>query len=328
MAAARRVDELTGAHLLLLPASVTIADVEQLAIARFAGVQRDSEGIRLSRLSRIDGPFEVDRRLTGGIALRDGQLVGYTVTTPQERGDPPYRGLPDRDGLTRAFPEGLPIREEARVVNWLLAVARRLGGAVRTVPRGVVLAPSFDSYVDLTVVSDVWLYPDAALSVLSGVLPHAALILPGEWQGPQVRPGPAYTDGLELLDAETRRQIHERAAAFDAMAMAQDEPTDVYSLGSDLGADGRMDVEVSVAEDLPPVVANRYLRSTPVQYVVRWTPVRPDDLDIEHPPLDFVVARRRAVEIAQRVARAMQNAVGGSVFDMDGFPVTLVPEFR
>ena len=69
----------------------------------------------------------------------------------------------------------MPVREEERVLQWLVAAARRLGGAVRIGDNGIVLVPDVDSAIDLTVYSDRWLEPDEALAVVQQVHPRARL---------------------------------------------------------------------------------------------------------------------------------------------------------
>src|SRR5699024_3048335 len=113
------------------------------------------------------------------IGLPPGNAILFDVVCHRERGEPPF-SLGDRDGIGRAFPQGLPEREEGRIVTWMVAAARRLGGVLRvdvgglwdtgaapagTGPRpgtGVVLTPDAETCVDMSVYSRVWLEPDAA----------------------------------------------------------------------------------------------------------------------------------------------------------------------
>src|SRR5690606_61703 len=118
-----------------------------------------ARALRLSRLSTLEGPYAVDRGAATGVCLRAGVGIAYVVQAPVERGDPPGSGGGDRDGLRRAFPDGLPVRDEQRTVAWLVDAARRLGGGVRVVgSRGpVLLVPDPAAAVDVTVWSDIWL---------------------------------------------------------------------------------------------------------------------------------------------------------------------------
>ena len=96
-----------------------------------------------------DGP-----RLQGGAAIAD-----YLLT------------------FKRAFPDAMPVREEERVLLWLVAAARRLGGAVRTGERGTVLTPDVDAAIDLTVYTRGWLEPDEMLRVVQQVLKRKQAII-------------------------------------------------------------------------------------------------------------------------------------------------------
>ncbi|MEK8226247.1 hypothetical protein NKG05_09525 [Oerskovia sp. M15] len=66
----------------------------------------------------------------GQPGLPPGTEQVFDVVCPRERGTSRSRGG-DRDGIGRAYPAGLPWREEERVVVWLVEVARRLGGSIR-----------------------------------------------------------------------------------------------------------------------------------------------------------------------------------------------------
>lgn len=133
-------------HVLGLPADVLVDEVETLALSRFAGARWDvaPEGteplvppartarpgepgvLRTSRHTTLTGPY------AGPGSGVPGAALVFDVVCPRERGDVPYPGGGDRDGVGRAFPGGLPVREEERVVAFLVAAARRLGGSVRT----------------------------------------------------------------------------------------------------------------------------------------------------------------------------------------------------
>ena len=186
-------------HILALPEDIGVDEVEVLAVSRFAKArweeqQKDSlqprgiigpmtaalgiravgsatippRTLRLARLSTLNGPFRMETQDAVSLGLPTTCAVAYVLVCPRERGHKPYPGG-DRDGLKRAFPDGMPVREEERVLQWLVAAARRLGGAVRTGERGTVLTPDVDSAIDLTVLSDSWLEPEQALAVVQSV---------------------------------------------------------------------------------------------------------------------------------------------------------------
>src|SRR5690606_39663224 len=87
--------------------------------------------LRLSRHSTLHGPFVVGRAESMDLQLPVWGELAFLVRSPRERGDPPWEVGGDRDGLKRVFAAGEPVRDEGRVVEWLVDVARHLEGAVR-----------------------------------------------------------------------------------------------------------------------------------------------------------------------------------------------------
>ncbi|WP_342770100.1 hypothetical protein [Xylanimonas allomyrinae] len=279
-------------HLLALPADVEVGEIEVLALSRFAAarwdvVPREMPGadvpvgrmagqgepgvLRVSRHSVLTGPYApVGVGFDAG--LPPGTAFVFDVVCPRERwGDAPPAEGGDKDGLARSFPAGLPNREEERVVTWLVAVARRLGGSVRVdvggmwdvarpgapatrVGTGVVLTPDPGAAVDLTLYSDVWLDPQACHRVVQGVHPRAVLATEGApYQGPP--PGiadlPLYPG--EKLDPQARRDLHAAADEFDIAALQQPQVLDGFGVVADLGVDGYVSVEVA-GDDVVPLL--------------------------------------------------------------------------
>jgi hypothetical protein len=346
-------------HLLALPGDVVVDEVEVLALSRFVAtrwevVPRDLPGadvpmgrmagpgepgvLRLSRHSTISGPYApagqgFDPGLPGGT-----ELV-FDVVCPRERwDDAPPPGGGDRDGLARSFPAGLPNREEDRVVQWLVAVARRLGGSVRLdvgglwdAPGsadaarglGVVLTPDPGAAVDLTVYSDVWLDPQACHRVIQSVHPRAHLATEGApYQGPPkgIAELPLYPG--EKMDPDERRALHAAADDFDIAALQEPQVLDGFGVVVDLALDGWITVEVA-GEDVVPLL----LRELPwagggcVAYRVHWDPPDLVEANREQPHHAHLVARRRSAELVARVARALWEAAGGEIADDADFLV-------
>ena len=195
------------------------------------------------------------------------------LVCPRERGEKPYPGG-DRDGLKRAFPDGMPIREEERVLQWMVAAARRLGGSVRIGENGTVLTPDVDSAIDLTVLSDSWLEPAEALAVVQSVLPRARLSeATGTWTGPAARasvatpavvpagsprpadagcPRPSSSYGVD--DEAERQRLMDEASAYDELMIAVPPVPEAYGVLVDLGHDGTLSVEAGVETALPPLM--------------------------------------------------------------------------
>jgi hypothetical protein len=340
-------------HLLALPADVVVDEVEVLAMSRFTGtrwevVPPDLPGadvpvgrmagpgepglLRLTRHSALWGPHAS----TGDgfeLGLPGGTAMVFDVVCPRERwtdAPPAFGG--DRDGIVRSFPAGLPNREEERVVSWLVAVARRLGGSLRLdvagqwdpaeagrrgPGSGVVLTPDPGVAVDMTVYSDVWLDPQAAHRVLLAVHPRVVLATEGkDYQGPPpgIADKPLYPG--EKMDPERRREIHARADDFDIAALQAPMVLDGYGLVIDLGHDGWISVEITGEEILPLMLRELpWASGGAVSYRVHWDPPSLAESQQEFPQPAHVVARKRAADLVARLAGAIHQAVGGEIAD-------------
>lgn len=335
-------------HLLVLPAEVGAEEVATLAASRFAATRWEREPttqvprptggaralrattappgvLRLSRHTVLRGPYVVERGTATELGVPASAGLAYVSDGPVERGERPFPYGGDRDGLRRAFCEGLPVRDEERVVRWLIDAARRLGGAVRTAAAGgspaTVLVPDPAAAVDLTVWSDIWLDPDAALTVVRQALPRATLNLPTSgWSGParHERPVP----GTDVLTPEMRRTLHALADARDLDALAAPPPMEGYGTLADLDMDGIIAVEVSGEPRVPPVIAQvPWAAGGAVAYRVRWEPLDLADREQERPSLVHRVARGRAKPLVVAVTRAVHAAVGGEITDTMDFVV-------
>ncbi len=333
-------DHRQARHLLCLPADVEVDEVETLAMSRFGGARwlvaptaanpalpppevaaPGAPGVlRLSRHTTLTGPYAPGHGFPGGTAMV------FDVVCPRERGDVPFPGSGDHDGINRAFPQGLPMREEERVVAWLIAACRRLGGSVRmdltaidTVP--VTLTPDPAAAVDLYVYSDVWLEPNAALALVTGVHPHAKLATEGKpWEGP-----PAGIDEFPLfrgeqLDPELRKVIHAAAEEFDIAALSAGRVLEGYGILVDLGVDGLLSVEIGGEEKVPLLLRELpWTEGGAVTYRVHWEPPDLEDWQRERPSLGHKVARGRAATLIVMITLALQRAAGGEIADEYGF---------
>ena len=330
-------------HLLGLPADVVVDEVETLALSRFAGARWDvaPEGadplvvpartagpgepgtLRTSRHSTFTGPYAA-----AGSGLPPGTLLVFDVVCPRERGAAPYPGGGDRDGVGRAFPAGLPVREEERVVAFLVAAARRLGGSLRTdvgnpASPGVVLTPDPGVAIDMTLYSDVWLDPNAALALVARQQPRASLATEGKpYEGPPkgITELPLYPG--EKMDPDLRRRLHAAADDVDIKALTTRSILDGYGLLVDLGLDGLVAVEVGGEDQLPLLLRGLpWTADGAVCYRVRWEPRDLAESQQEQPSLDLQVARKRAAEVVTQITRTLHGAVGGEIADESEFLV-------
>ena len=313
-------------HALAVGPEVDVEEIECLALSRFPGarwlVTADDVGagvLRLNRQTHLAGPYA-----PGGPLRGEDRAGVYDVACPRERGDAPHPEQSDRDGLARTFPDGLPVREEERVVQWLVAAARRLHGSVVVDVDGTqrVLTPDPGARIDLTVYSDVWLAPEAALAVVRDV-DRRATWAPGgvPWAGPPAKSIVATLPHVPQLEDDVREFVHQRAEDADIEALTSDEAPTGYAIHLDLHDDGLVAIEIGGEESLPTS-----LRGLPwadggaVAYRVRWYPVD-DDLEEERPPLAHRVARGRATPRLGAVTAALHRAVGGEIVDEAEFLV-------
>lgn len=312
---------LSETHLLLLPPDATVVDVRSLVLTRLPDADDGAPGLRLGRHTRLHGPVVVDAGAASHVP--SGWPLVYALAAPRERDEPPWPGLTDSGGLYRAFPAGVPVRAERRGVDLMLALARRLGGAVRVAGSGVVLRPDPASVVDVVVHAQEWLDPEAALGVVRGAEPTARLATdaaPGA-QVPAVEEVPHGADGLR---PGLRVALHRAADRFDAAARSAQPPLDRYAVVVDLRPDGRdgvVEVRVHAAESAPPALTGRRWLDEAISYEVRWGAPDPTQAEHDAPGPEHRASRAVAHRVVERVAGALLEATDGVALDGDGFIV-------
>jgi hypothetical protein len=320
---------LTGAladthHILALAGDIDAGELALLASTRWKRVERALGEIGVSRYSSLFGPYSVGAALGATLGLPRGLHQAWIANTLTERGDPPSPGALDPTGISRAFATGLPVREERRVIEFLVAAARRLGGVVRFFGSGLMVAPVPDGALDLSVFSPLWLEPEAALATARAVVPRFQLAIDWHAFAPPARPPVAdILDDPGLgLDPARRAQVLAGAAAGDAAALAGEATLDRYALTANLGPAGTLVIEISGADETPGA-----LREVPwaaegaVEYAVRWIPVDPKNLLMEFPPAGHCQTRAQMASLLAGIARVIYQTVGGEVLDSDGFPI-------
>ncbi|NLF04687.1 MAG: hypothetical protein GX593_06770 [Actinomycetales bacterium] len=315
-------------HLLVLRAGAETEILGELARARFTAARWEGSAddgaprvLRLSRHSTLAGPFAVGRAESMDLQLPAWGEVAWVVRAPRERGDPPWDVGGDRDGLKRVFAAGEPVRDEARVVEWLVDVARHLDGAVRFGDPGAVVVPDPLAEVDTTVYSGVWLEPDAALQVARRVAAQARLATePHGWAGPA--PVDLRTLGVAPQPEAERVALHADADTSDLAAVRGPDELDGYGIEIDLDIDGMISFEAYGETDPPPaVVGETWAAHGVVAYRVTWFWDDDDEAHAERPPMELRVARGRAAPLVDSLVAALAEATAPTVaLTSVGFP--------
>lgn len=318
-------------HLLVLRTGTDPAVVETLARARFSAARWERSAddgapgvLRLSRHSTLTGPFAVGRAESMDLQLPAWGEVAFVVHGPRERGEEPWDVGGDRDGLKRVFAAGMPVRDEGRVVEWLVAVARHLEGAVRFGDPGAVVVPDPLAVVDVTVYSGVWLEPEAALHVARRVVPQAQLAMdPHHWVGPA--PVDLRAIGMAPQPEAERAALHADADTGDLGAVVGPDELDGYGIVVDLDTeiDGTIALEVFGEEDVPPAIAAEpWAAGGVVAYRVAWLWDEEEESQAERPPMTYRVARARAATLVRSLTQALRSATAPAIpLTPDGFPV-------
>lgn len=334
------LEQLRGWHLLLLPHHVTAAQVDALVRCRYPDARlADTHRARLGRQSAISGPHRLGAAELDAVHVPPTWPVVYALEVGQEPDPAAFDDIADpvlRAWWMRAFPLGKPFREEGDGIDLALALARRLGGALRAAGSNVVLQPDHARLLDLTVWSGYWLEPDRLWTLLDPVLPGARVDRGGRaWARPPVSPArrstPWSVDPLDPFGVDLEHALgeddHELIRAVsdetDTAALAVVDVVDGFSLT----ADGDLVVEVTQEDAVPAWVRARVghqLRADGdpvVSYVVRWQPEDLMALESEAPPYMFRRQRDRVRLRLQAATLAIAEATAGVVSDAAGFEV-------
>jgi hypothetical protein len=300
-------------HELWLPAGTRLGDVTRLVRTRYPAATPTADGgLTLTRHSVLSAVEEAVR----------GQLV-VTVDTLRERGDAPLPGQVDPVGWYRVFPDGVPEREERRVLDLLVGVARRLGGSlVVATPdgRGASLAVDPVGTIDLRVLSPEALDPHQVLGATRAVEPTARLAMDGVAFEPQPVPEHDLPDLVRAMDPAERARVEAFSRRADERALAAPDVLDAYAVEVPLDDLGTVVVEAHLEDDPPPLVRARGWPDV-LGYEVRWLPVDPLQAETDAPDDDFRAARAAVRPRLRALARAVAELAPGELLDADGFPV-------
>lgn len=299
-------------HELWCPPGTQPGVVDRLVLARYPRSRIDRHERVLTRHSTLSGP----RR-----DLHD-QMV-WTARTLRERWDAPLPGLTDPLGLYRVFADGMPVREERRVLDLLVGVARRCGGSLLVDPDGAAPRPlPVDPLgtIDLRVLSPVALDPHQVLAAAARCEPTAHLAMDGY----HFEPDPMLEDDLPVLVRAMGRHDRAEAAAYsdehDRRALAEPDSLDAYAVEVPLGGLGTLVVEAHAEDEPPPLLRERGWPDV-LAYEVLWVPADPSQAETDRPDEAFRAARVAVRPRLGAVARAVAELAPGEVLDADGLPV-------
>jgi len=338
---------LRSRHLLLLPSTVSPREVGELLRARVPDAHLETSGVaRLGRHCRISGPFELSMEDAVDAAVPMPWTLAYALDSPVQRDLPPAPGEDDRDGLAHTFPDGMPWHDEARGLQLLVGLARRLHGAVRVSVHGnggPLIQPDPDGSVDMIIHSPAWLDPHVVHGIVDRLVPGAELAVDGhEWHGPDeaayagveiaAATGSTGGTGGTLRDPLTPAELHAlhlMADEHDLAALRAEDTIDAYAVVAEIatvgrapGEDGAIEVLVHVAEPGEPSVADQPWGAHPfVTYEVRWACADAEERERRVPASSYLAARERVRPLISAVARTLVEATGGVVTDEEGFPL-------
>ena len=242
--------------------------------------------LRLGERHALTGPLVVSAEQASAVGLApDAAWTAWSIAPsdgmPQARTHRPA-SYDDRDGISRAFMAGLPEAEELRAVQWGVAVARKVGGAL--VADGVTpLVPDPRGSVDLALYSAMALDPADLLQHVRAMIATAELGSRGQ-----------AADGSLTYTVRAR-------TSYDGELLVRVEHVD------------RVPRALGVME---------WRQYGPFAYRMSWVPQDPYELQTEHPSGLHLIARVRMASGVARLAVALQGRLGGVMVDDGGFVVT------
>ena len=307
-----RTAAFAGSHLLLLDSDLEPFDVvsllrnlrPQLPTGDLIPGEGGARAYRMSRHSQLVGPFAVDAAMAAALELPPDVTALFALECPRDREPvPPPEWLPDIDGLIAAFPEGLPCREEGRVLDEIIAIARRLRLVVRLADepgRGLrLLRPDTEVTPNLFIYSANWLPPERLLAHVARVAPQV------RWPRP---PKPA--------EAERGRALAGPDVPHELDGYAVEVPlTDQWGPRA-----GFIEIRVELDEYIPPTLAD-HVSGPQIAYSLRWVDTdnigRFPDVDDE-----LRLIRPQAIRVLEQCAAEIMTASGGAGVDESGFLVS------
>ena len=303
--------DLRGFHLILLDDAVEVSDVLALIHNKLPDLRPvlDEHGqMRLSRHSRLSSGVALDPADAAALEVPEWVQHAVVIDCPRDRQPtPPPDWFADADGLHEAFPNGMPDREEERMLSLMLSVASRLHTGVRLadepdLPTRVII-PDPEAKVDLYIYSSYWMEPPVALDFVRRHAPHA------------------FQQALPTPDEDVLAQASIDDPLFDASAPVI---LDGYALLVPLGeideSAGSLEIRVMEAEWVPPIIA-AHTDAPQIEYHVHWM----DTESKRYQPNQRRRFRRMRSQVAQLTDAIGAELLVGSAgigLDENGFLVT------
>jgi hypothetical protein len=263
----------------------------KMAGARFRGMQEaapEESGpgrLRVGDEHCADGPFAVSAEQVAHLGITGPAQVwplGRADGMVDVRGGRPST-YDDRDGIARAFASALPEGQELRVVQWAVAVARKLGGAVLADGRHL-LRPDPSGAVDLALYSA---HPFPAGDLLAMVRSFVAT---------------AHVESEETTPAGGTSYRLVGATPYDGAIVVQSERVERVPRA---------------------LVALEWREYGPFAYHLGWRPHDPYELHVEEPSGVHVIARARMRAMLARLALLLQSRAQGVFVDDGAFVATV-----
>lgn len=222
-------------------------------------------------------------RLTDSCTITFDELAeSWELAVPKQRDTADAPEVPDGYGLDKAFPEGAPIDDERDVLDFALGAVRRLGGTLVT-DTCHELSPHPFMLPDLTVVSPYQLSPDQTLEVVRDIVPEAELAPTADESTPSDAP---------------------------------------YALVLPIFSEAELQVQVErIEHEIPAISHVAWVQEGAVSYTVTFLPHDESRAVSDSPDPSQIKMWQEAYLGCAAIAKALHDAVGGLVLDVDEFLV-------
>ena len=326
------MQEALGHHLFLVSEAVDPAELEALAISMWDDAGWLAPGrLHLSSDAELEGPWSLDQPTRAQLGTPSLLTHAWILRCPVSRAEEKPSAVMGE--WAQAFPDGMPVGLEYRVLEALGRMARRLAGGLRLAGSGYVMVPDADSAVNLTVYAPRWINPEDLLSAMrerAGFeqMKDARDIVPDVPEAPAL--SPAQAAHIEKLKAElgpVREDIASKIAkAREELEAQRNEPqvVDGYALMSPIGNRSDMMIEVHAVPTPPRVLRwEPWTAGAIIEYQVRWLSGLAPTPGTSSMSRTARLERLRSTQDVEKAAGLIATLVGGNVIDEDGFLVGL-----